>query len=117
MSETPEHPTSTTPPAAEPARPSKQNRVTQAAAWVGILAGVVFIVAVIFGTGFMLGAHSGHGGRGGHGGFDRHHGMMFHRDGPPMGPWGQFERPGPGGPGSQPPQSPQPPTTTAPARP
>ncbi|HET6731836.1 MAG TPA: hypothetical protein VFH65_04060, partial [Mycobacterium sp.] len=84
MSETPEHPTETTgpvsaqtvttappPPPAPPAyvapqQPYKQNRLNQVAAWVGIVAGSVFVVAVIFGTGFALGKHSGDRG------FDRH---------------------------------------------
>ena len=107
--------------------PYRQSRLNQVAAWVGIVAGVVFIVAVVFGTGFMVGKHTGRGG------FDRGHGpVMLHREGPPpfpmgpMGPRGQFERPGPGfpgGPGFQPsqptpaPQAPGAPTTTAPARP
>ena len=99
MSETPEPTTApvtksepvTTPPVArtEPVRaggPVEQSdrrpsRVVQAAAWVGIIAGTVFIIAVIFFSGFVLGKHSGDGGhRGGH---PRHHEMMF-REGPPM---------------------------------
>jgi hypothetical protein len=106
-------------------REPRRNRVTVAAAWVGIVAGVVFIVAVIFFSGFILGAHSG-GHRGGHhgGGGEM---AIFHKGGPPpmfpMGPGGQFQRPappfGPSGPGFQP-TPPQPsgaPTTTAPSRP
>nr|MDP9168814.1 hypothetical protein [Actinomycetota bacterium] len=54
------------------------------ASWVGIVAGTVFVIAVIFFTGFVLGAHAG----GGHGG---HHGG-HHRDG-----GGQMDRAG-GGP-------------------
>lgn len=105
--------------------PRQQSRVVQAAAWVGIVAGVVFIVTVVFGTGFYLGAHSG----GGHhrGGHDRPGVMMFHRGGPPpmmapaermMPPFGPF---GPGGgpefgpPGA--PERPEAPTPTSPARP
>jgi hypothetical protein len=138
MSESPEHPTETTgpvsaqtvtppptpPPPGPPAyvapqQPAKQNRLNQVAAWVGIVAGSVFVVAVIFGTGFMVGTHAGDRG------FDRHEAVMFkQRAEPPfpMGPMGQFER-GPfifRGPDFQPPQpSQQPgaPTTTAPARP
>jgi hypothetical protein len=85
----------------EPAR--KPNRLFQIAAWVAIVAGSVFIVAVIFFTGFALGAHSGGGHHGGH---HRQDMGMMHHDGPPgmqmrpgfvfpMGP-GAF---GPGGPG------------------
>lgn len=118
-----------TPPPAYVAPPPPQTRqpspLTQVAAWVGITAGVVFIVAVVFGTGFMLGVHSG--GRGG--GPVRHHqDYSFERVGPPgmfpMRPMPPFGGPGgPGGPGLQPPQppgapaAPGAPTTTAPARP
>ena len=79
----------------------KPNRLYQAAAWVAIVAGTLFIVAVIFFSGFILGKHSG-----GPGHFGRHgweHGMMMerqHRDGP----WGPgMMRPGgpdQGGPGN-----------------
>jgi hypothetical protein len=91
------------------------------AAWVGIVAGVVFIVAVIFFSGFFLGAHSG-GHRGwGHGDRDF---SIIHKGPPPMfpmGPRGDFERPGPGfqppfgpgGPNFQGPSQPSP-TTTVP---
>ena len=81
-----------------PAEPPRRSRLTAAAAWVGIVAGVVFIVAVIFFSGFILGAHSGgHGGRGGPGGHkgDRD-AAVFHRGPPPMFPMvprGEFERP------------------------
>jgi hypothetical protein len=123
-------PLTTTPPAAEPravvAEPRRRGRLNTVAAWVGIVAGVVFIVAVVFFSGFFLGAHSG-GHRGWHhGDRDREFGVM-HKGPPmmfPMGPpRGEFERPfppfGPGGPNSQGPQGPgsqQPsaPTTTAP---
>jgi|SRR3954447_24747214 hypothetical protein len=102
--------------------PRRHSRLTAVAVWVGIVAGVVFIVAVVFLSGFILGAHSG----GGH-----HRGgevAMFHKGGPPpmfpMGPRGEFGRqgPGPGGPNLQGPQAPgsqQPsaPSTTAPPRP
>jgi hypothetical protein len=89
------------------------------------VAGVVFIVAVIFFSGFVLGAHSG-GHRGGHHGDGEV--AIFHKGGPPpmfpMGPRGEFERPGPGfqppfGPGGPNFQVPSPgaPSTTAPSRP
>jgi hypothetical protein len=78
------------------------SRLNKAAAWVGIVAGSVFIVAVIFGTGFVVGKHSGGDGpRGHHGGNE----MILHPGPPPfpMGPRGDFERgpgfPGPFGPG------------------
>lgn len=122
--------TTTTPP--QPAyveREPRRSRLTAVAAWVGIVAGVVFIVAVIFFSGFILGAHGG-GQRGDHrGGGDRDFGIM-HRGGPPpmspmgpggpVGPGGGFERQGPGfgpgGPGSRP-EQPQAPPTSTPARP
>jgi hypothetical protein len=137
MSDSPEHPAETTgpvsaqtataaspPPPGPPAyvapqQPYKQSRLNQVAAWVGIVAGSVFVVAVIFGTGFMVGKHSGDRG------FDRHEAIMFkHRAEPPfpMGPMGQFERGpfAPHGPDFQPPQPPQAPaapTTPGQARP
>jgi hypothetical protein len=95
------------------------------AVWVGIVAGTVFVVAVIFFSGFILGKSSG----GNQWGGGHHRGpngdvAIFHRGGPPpmfpMGPRGEFEHPrfgpgGPGGPGVESPQSPG--STTAPARP
>nr|WP_253867565.1 hypothetical protein [Mycobacterium sp. GA-1285] len=125
MTETPSEP-ATAPAAAVPQHDhvvQRHSRLGAVAAWVGIVAGVVFIVAVIFFSGFVLGAHSG-GHRGGHhGGHDRDV-SIFHRGPPPgfpMMPGGQGQRPpfGPGadGPGVQPPQSPEAPTTTAPSRP
>jgi len=98
-------------------RSVEPNRLYQIAAWVAIVAGAVFIVAVIFFAGFTLGRHSGYG----H--FDRDYGREmgeFHHPigpmGPPVGPMGpmgpgQFPGFGPGGGPGQPPQS------TAPARP
>ena len=72
----------------QPHRPKdRPYRVYQAAAWVGIVAGVVFIVGAIFMTGFVLGRHSGHGGD--RDGFRHQVGVMMPR--PPMG--------GPDGPG------------------
>lgn len=134
MSETPSTPEPATTPVATPTPPQpayverepRRSRLPAIAAGVGIVAGVVFIVAVIFFSGFILGAHSG-GHRGGHHGQGDRGFAEFHRGGPPpmfqMGPMGppRFERPpfgpgGPGGPGAQSPESPQPPTS-APARP
>src|SRR5689334_11217974 len=59
-------------------RDRRHSRVTAVAAWVGIVAGVVFIVAVIFFSGFILGAHAGGGHRWHHGGGDREF-SMHHR--------------------------------------
>lgn len=130
MTETPEprtEPTAaTTEPRAVEERPrdryDRRSRLSTVLAWVGIIAGVVFIVAVVFFSGFALGAHSG-----GHGGWQHHrHGdAMFHRGGPrPMGPWqypggpmgpGQMGPGGPMGPGGTP--SPTPTAPPAPSRP
>ena len=105
MSETPEdRPEPTTvasesrpvepPPAVPPSgRYDGPSRISQVLAWVGIVAGVVFIVAVIFFSGFILGAHAR-----GHHGYHGHGDGMEHEGGPGgmMGP-GQWQ--GPGGPG------------------
>lgn len=118
----------------------QSSRLTKAAAWVGIVAGSLFIVVVIFGTGFVVGKQVGDGPRGHHRGGHE----MGSRSGPampPMGPRGEFERrpgfhgpfgPGgpiiefprsPGGPGGSdtpagPPRTPAgPPPPTAPPRP
>ncbi|CAA0133648.1 Uncharacterised protein [Mycolicibacterium vanbaalenii] len=94
-----------TPPHAEtppqPVHVQESNRLNKAAAWVGVVAGSVIIVAVIFGTGFFVGKEVGEGSRGSHPGYDRGHHMMVRPAMPmfPMGPQGQFER-GPGSPGS-----------------
>lgn len=92
-----------TPPGPAGAVPTEErprhNRVAQVAAWVGIVAGVTFVVAVIFFSGFILGKHSDGGGHH-RGGPDREIGM-FHRGGPPMGPPHIFFPGGPGGPGAQ----------------
>jgi hypothetical protein len=120
MPETAEHPTTPTLTAGPPPPVSTQddrgpNRVLQVLAWVGIVAGVVFVVAVVFFSGFFLGRHAG---SPGYGHFGSHHGRgihVFHRGGPqPMGPMARW----PGGPMS--PMSPgspstPPSTTTAPA--
>jgi hypothetical protein len=85
---------------------------------------VVFIVAVIFFSGFMLGAHAGGHRDGWHHGGGHHNSAMFHRGGPPsmfpMGPHGEmppWAPGGSGGPSLQPPQGPGAPSTTAPAHP
>ena len=51
--------------AADPSR--RSGLLFRAAAWVGIVAGAVFIVGSVFMTGFILGHHGGHGGHGGGG--------------------------------------------------
>jgi hypothetical protein len=148
MSETPEHSTepiapvatstATAPPPYVPEPvviDDKPNRLYQIAAWVAIVAGSLFIVAVIFFSGFALGRHAG--GAGHFGGHHRHHSDMSQQAGPGMmhgwpgqmrpggGMWGPgggpgMWRPGPDqsqGPG-QPPQSPgQQSQTPAPPRP
>ncbi|WP_197379046.1 hypothetical protein [Mycolicibacterium mengxianglii] len=108
MSDIPEHPTqpvvaneSVVRTAVEH-RDRRSSRVVQAAAWVGIVAGTVFVVAVIFFSGFILGRHSDGGGHSG--GAGRHHGMMFGDGGPgapmmPMRPGQGFGPGGPDGPG------------------
>ena len=63
MTETLEQEPVTAPVPPPPHKP-RPNRVYQAAAWVAIVAGVVFIVSAIFFTGFALGRNSGDG-RGG----------------------------------------------------
>lgn len=91
----------TTPVVTEPApAPHRPNRLGQAAAWVGIVAGVVFIVAVVFFSGFILGKHSDGGHRGHHPGMKHESGMM-HRGGPPMGRFGPPRMVFPGSPGAQ----------------
>lgn len=127
MSDSPEHPTESTGPVpaqtvtAAPQQPYKQSRLNQVAAWVGIVAGSVFVVAVIFGAGFMVGKLSGPPFPMGPMGQFKHAGPPPFPMGP-MGPMGQLERgpfvfPGPGFPPPQPPQAPDAPTTSAPARP
>jgi hypothetical protein len=116
MTESSEHPTATTPvvTATQSGQDSaaKPNRLYQAAAWVAIVAGALFIVVVIFCAGFVVGKHSG-----GPGHFGRHMWGtgMLERQGPPMGPMhrdgpGWPGGPGPAGPGpagpTQPPQTP-----------
>ncbi|MGB7357039.1 MAG: hypothetical protein WA944_03050 [Mycobacterium sp.] len=95
----------------QPVHAQESNRLNKAAAWVGVVAGSVIIVAVIFGTGFFVGKEVGEGSRG----HDRGHHMMVRPAMPmfPMGPNGQFERGpgavgpfGPGGPMTQMPRSP-----------
>jgi hypothetical protein len=82
----------------------RPSRLNQAAVWVGIIASVVFIVAVVFFSGFFIGKHSG-------GYFGRDHrgdGYGMYHGGGPMGPGGMM------GPGQMGPDQMAP---TTPARP
>ncbi len=108
MTELPDQTVETIPAAAAPvaapvAAPSKSNRLYQAVAWVAIVAGTLFIIAVIFFTGFTLGRHSdGPRHPFGHSKMERqgpHWGPMHDR-GPGMRPPGGRDR-GPGEPGSE----------------
>jgi hypothetical protein len=115
MTQTPEsraEPTTVTEQPRHDDRSERPSRLAQALAWVGIIAGVVFVVAVIFFSGLVLGWSSG-----GHSGW--HHGYFGGRDdtcpmmghGGMMGPGGMS----PGGMGPGGPMGPQhTPTTTAP---
>ncbi|HEY9263412.1 MAG TPA: hypothetical protein VIQ11_02260 [Mycobacterium sp.] len=87
--------TSATPATPHPVYVEQSNRLNKVAAWVGIVAGSVIVVAVIFGTGFFVGKEVGEGSRGD----NRGHHMMVGPGMPmfPMAPRGEFER----GPGSQ----------------
>lgn len=113
-----------------PAHVQQSSRLNKAAAWVGIAAGSLFIVVVIFGTGFFLGKEVGDDGDGPRGHHRASHEVLM-RPGPampPMGPRGEFERrpgfPGPFGPDGPMIEIPQPPggsggpgATTVPSRP
>jgi hypothetical protein len=99
-----------------------RSRLGQVAAWVLIVAGTVFVAAVIFFSGLVLGWSSdGHNGwhRGSYGGHDGSCGMMgpggmMGGPGGMMGPGGM----GPGGMGPGGPMAPQQtPTTTEPTTP
>jgi hypothetical protein len=106
----------------------RPNRLFQVAAWVAIVAGTLFIVAVVFFSGFALGLHSGGSGHFGHRHW--HNGMIMGRGEPPMmrpgggpgfypgGPGGSGPGPGNFGPGQGqgPGQSPGQPTPTKPTR-
>ena len=63
-----------------PVADRRPSRLNQVAAWVGIVAGIVFIVGSVFFTGYFLGRHSG-------GGWHHRGGpQMEFRGGPGMGP-------------------------------
>ncbi|MEB3034645.1 hypothetical protein [[Mycobacterium] nativiensis] len=105
MSETPQPaPAPTAPPA--PSEP-KPYWVYRLAAWVAIVAGIVFIVSSIFlagvyASGGMRGHHCHHGHHG------HHHGAMFHK-GPHRGPGPMMQGPEGEGPGELPPSVTKPP--------
>lgn len=116
MSQTPEP---TTPPAAPPVE-QKPYWVYRLAAWVAIVAGVVFIVSSIFVAGvYASGGMRGHHCHRGHHG--PHHGAMFHKGfhegfhhGPHRGPGPMAPPPGPegAGPTDVPPSVTRPPAPT-----
>ncbi|MBW0015012.1 hypothetical protein [Mycobacterium sp.] len=104
MSETSDAPTPTTsavatPPPTPAYERAKPPRLYVVAAWVVIVAGVVFIVATIFFAGAAIAGFGGHC-------YQRyHHGMMYK----PWGPGGgQWQYGGPYGPGMVPPFPPPP---------
>ncbi|BBZ11629.1 hypothetical protein [Mycobacterium branderi] len=106
MSEPFDTPTKPAAATAPPASPEKPYWLYRFAAWVVIVAGILFIVTTIFFAGFRIAAHQGHHGH--HHG--HHHPAMFHHRGPggPQGGGGAGAGvPGPG----QPPQSIAPSTT------
>lgn len=107
MSETPENTpvqssTVTAPtPVSAAGAPHQTPRVFRVAAWVAIAAGTVFIVAVIFFTGFALGRHAGFHGDCPRHGYYKQHAMMMHPHGPGgPGGGGPAALPGGGGPGT-----------------
>jgi len=68
----------------------RDRRLHRALAWVGIIAGVVFTIAVVFFSGFVLGRSSGYHGwhRGYQGQMGRDGGCPMMRGGSMMGPGG-----------------------------
>lgn len=82
----------------EPRPPADRGQTTAILLWVGITAGVVFIVAVVFFSGFFIGRHSGGYSFGGRDGVP---GMMWPQRGGPYGP-GMMGPNGPWGPSQQP---------------
>jgi hypothetical protein len=97
MTETPEHTTelTTEPVAVEPRtedslqrvrRRDRHPRIYRIAAAVVTLAATVFVIAVIFWSGFVLGAHAG-GHHGHHGGGGMHNAAMMHQGHGGHGDW------------------------------
>lgn len=86
------------PTATEP-MPQRTSRLFQAAAWVAIVAGTLFIVSTVFFAGFFMGRHTGSHGHG-HGGGHHSRSMPGGFGGPGMmTPWGPGMGPGQMGPG------------------
>lgn len=113
MSETSETPTRPAPVATAPTAPAKPYWLYRFAAWVVIVAGILFIVTTIFFAGFRIAGHGRYGYH--HGRHCHHHAMVqpgAHRG--PGGVPGSGFRGGAGGAGpSQPPQSVAPPLAPA----
>jgi hypothetical protein len=117
MSEIPETPTVRTAAATTPATDNtvsaRHPRLYQVAAWVVIVAGILYIVTTIFFAGYKLAGHHGH----------HHHGhhqnaMVHHHRGPgggPHGPGAPLGPGAPGGPGNAVPGPGQPPASVAPS--
>ena len=76
--------------------PENRNRLYRALAWVGIAAGSLFIVAMVFFSGYVLGQHGGVLGQ--HGGGGMHHGPHRMMLKPFPGPDGPMRPGGPMGP-------------------
>lgn len=93
MTQAPEHETQPPPPGPPPPHIAKPSRLYQTAAWVVIVAGIVFVVAVIFFTGATVAWHEHP--------FRYHHGM-FGPGGPEGPPPGGMFFPGPFPPGMGP---------------
>ncbi len=113
MTQTPESGTGSTTVTGLPrydGRYDRSSRLSQGLAWAGIIAGAVFVVAVIFFTGFFLGWSSGD-----HDGWNRGYGGAGTC--PMMGPGGMMgpgDMMGPGGMGPGGPMGPQQSPTTTP---
>ena len=91
MTETPEsraEPTTVTGQPRYDDRYDRPGRLSQVLAWVGIIAGVLFVVAMIFFSGFFLGWSSG-GHYGWHRGYDGDRNGCYSGQ---MGPGGKWDR-------------------------
>jgi hypothetical protein len=116
-------PTTVTGQSGDDDRSDRLSRLSQVFAWVGVIAGVVFVVAVIFFSGFFLGWSSGdddYGWHRGHGGWHRGYGGWPPDTCPMMGPGGMTGpggMMGPGGMGPGGPMGPQQSPTTTPSTP